>query len=230
MSLDCIITVGEKTRPVKGFISNSDKYYSAVKAHLRECKACDPKEALEGFLQTRIDNTYGLTSTTICRMAYGYHRAFPERISESLFKEFLIRGMENWEYFTDNIRSLTEDDILRANNLIIESIRLRIKKILPKIERAVKKEDRRGMEKLFNDYDLHPFHFLKSRVKHQQNKYNKGYVSGSYNMEPWMLDDPRFKLAVSLIEKSSDDIDKNEKDPDIIRFYNLQEVWTVISS
>lgn len=227
MSLDCIITVEGKTRPVKGFISNSDKYYGAVKAHLRRCEICDPKEALEGFLQTRIDNTYGLTSSTICRMACSYYRVFSGRIPESLFKEFIIRGMWNWEYFADNLRSLTEDDVSRAHALVIEAVKLRIKDILPKVEKVVKKQDKRNAERLFNDFSLHPFRLLKRRVSeyHSENKYK----SESYRMKPWMPDDPRFRLAVSLIERSNDDIDKEEEDPDIIRFYNLQKVWFVMN-
>lgn len=140
MSLDCIIIVEGKTRPVKGFISNSEKYYGAVKAHLRKCEVCDPKEALKGFLQTRIDNTYGLTSSTICKMAHGYRKVFPERISESLFKEFIIRGMINWEYFANNLQLLTEDDVFRAHILVTEAVKLHTKEILPKIEKAIKKK------------------------------------------------------------------------------------------
>lgn len=227
MSLDCIITVNGFNRPVSGFISNSDKYYSAVKAHLRECKVCDPREALEGFLQTRIDKTYGLTSSTICRMAFSYRKIFPERIPESLFKEFLIRGMENWEYFADNLRSLTEDDILRAHALIIEATRLHIKDILPKIERALKKKDGKQIERLFNDFNVYPFRSLKRRVKDYCGNHNR-YESKSYRIKSWMYDDPRFKLAVSLIN-GSDDSGIDEEDPDIIRFYNLKKVWFVMN-
>jgi hypothetical protein len=228
MSLDCVIKVGEKIRPVKDFLHNDDHYYSAVKNHLKRCEVCSPKEALEGFLLSR-SKTYGQTSSTLCRMAGSYERIFPGKIPKYLIDEFFIRGMMNWELFAEHIKVLTEADVIRAHSLIIESQRMLIKgSILPKLEEAIKNKDERGASKYLGDFRLHSFHHLQRRVDR--------FCSGNFDRRPqwrirsWMYDDPRFKLAVSLIEGSSDEVSPDEKDPDIIKFSNLRKVYLVMRS
>jgi hypothetical protein len=227
MSLNCILKVGEKTRPVKDFLHNDDRYYTAVKAHLRECGTCDPEEALRGFLSSR-RKTYGLTSTTLCKMAESYERTFSGKVPKCLIDEFFIRGMLNWEFFAERIQVLTEADVVKAHSLIIEARRALIKDTLPKLEEAIRKRDERGTLKFFDAPNLRPFHHLQRQVHN--------YCHGNIHRKPhwriksWMYEDPRFKLAVSLIEGSSDDIDPDEKDPDIIRFLNLQRVYLIMKS
>lgn len=226
MSLDCILTVDGKTRPVKGFLHNNDRYYGAVKRHLNECETCSPREALEGFLQSR-EGTYGLTSATLCKMAVTYHRAFPEKIPEALVNEFFIRGMRNWEHFASRIKFLTEDDVVRAHALVIEARKMLIREILPRLEKYIKKRDQNQITRLFNHFDLYPFHTLKRRV--ESYRHGNEYKKSHWRIQFWMEEDPRFKLAVSLINGSNDDIDKKEEDPDVIRFYNLKKVWFVMN-
>ena len=226
MSLDCILTVEGKTRPVKDFLHNNDRYYGAVKRHLNECGVCSSREALEGFLQSR-EGTYGLTSATLCKMAVTYYRAFPGKIPEALVNEFFIRGMRNWEHFASRIKFLTEDDVIRAHALIIEARKKLIKGILPKLEKGIKKKNQNEVTRLVNHFDLYPFHSLKRKVNDY--RFGSDRRKPHWRTQPWMEDDPRFKLAVSLINGSSDDIDKDEEDPNVIRFHNLKKVWFVMN-
>lgn len=152
MSLDCEIRVdGRETGkagngrpessvvgPVHRFLRDSDFYYRAVFSHLKRCEKCDPKEALDGYLENRVRKHSGETNRTLVEMAEKYRRHFPDRIPEALVREFILRSMgSHWKCFSDRAERLSPSDIERGLKVHLEAWRNSVRAAAPKLAKAL---------------------------------------------------------------------------------------------
>lgn len=143
MSLDCVITIPgvdagargngapkvSKTGPVRDFLKDSEHYYRAVWKHAKSCAVCAPAEILDGFLENRKERHFGQTSSLLVAMAEKYARSFPDRVPKALVREYVVRCMSSWPTFEERVSCLSVKEILRAEELYMESWRERVLKV-----------------------------------------------------------------------------------------------------
>jgi hypothetical protein len=106
MGLNCEITVEgrkdgrtskeTKTGPVSSFIVDNQILYGAVLKHLRKCQVCDPREALQAYLDRRMSDPKfgGKTSRSLITNAKKYRNVCKQRglpIPEDLIQETIWR-------------------------------------------------------------------------------------------------------------------------------------------
>lgn len=87
--LNCVITVpsasrkhASRTGPLRDFVVDNQKLYSLVIKHLRKCDKCDPREALQLYLDRRkreLSKFKGITSATLVLHAFKFKNVFKER-------------------------------------------------------------------------------------------------------------------------------------------------------
>jgi len=128
MSLDCIISVTPKARgrarktvngPVSRFIRDDEDYYQAVLKHLKECRVCDPAEALRGFLKNRRAEKFGgRVSGLLLNMAAKYVKNFRHRGEEidALYREYLVGHFSSF-HDLEEARGLTVEEVRRAHSM-----------------------------------------------------------------------------------------------------------------
>jgi hypothetical protein len=153
MGLTCVITVpgdgkgrngkskGDRTGPVESFLVDNQVLYQAVRKHLRKCKVCDPKEALQAYLDRRRNPKFqGTISRSLIGHAEKFRSVFKERglpvpedliaefkwrvgsphglseFSKVLSPEYLVRGLVHLKDEDRRIRHLTHNSVAAICN------------------------------------------------------------------------------------------------------------------
>ena len=265
MSLDCVITVDgkdkglggnsrpkhSKTKPVSDFLRDSYVYYRAVFKHLKSCGKCDPQEALEGFLKNRAGKQRGLTSGMLVKMAERYRKAFPDRVSEKIVKEFTIRSLNSWSSFELRADGLSEQEIVRAHDIGVEAWKESTRKNLIEVKRYIARSDHNKIESLFRTEELFPFHKLQEHlgllIPYVGQKLILAICRDKLHSSEALLDHlpeyrrriiwkvavegrPRVQQILKLIVSHSEETASQNNDPQVAEYMNLYSVWSVLAS